>query len=269
MSKLQAPESFNFRNQRSGRIGIAFRARFRIATKLNKEDKAVLSSLIYATGEGAEHIFKSLEFVDSEDTDNYVTVIQNMSTSSPRTEKFSRYCTRLAQIAYRPKTFRAVYDFGKAPLKCQRLLMRWTSCNAKTESTGGTLIVWETIPETMSELQINPQTTLELPPPLSSSQPQTQQQPAQAKNEEKVDWLSNIFSGSGLTTQGTGLITRCPNNILADVERLENLIGGKEAGNNSPEIIDEEADICKRLFTGGMTDINVYQSLNNDIDDDY
>ncbi len=56
---------------------------------------------------------------------------------------------------------------------------------------------------------------------------------------------------------------------FADVERLEILIGGKRAGNNSPEIINEAADICKRLFSGGIMDINVYQCLINESADDY
>ncbi len=44
--------------------------------------------------------------------------------------------------------------------------------------------------------------------------------------------------------------------VFADVEQLEILIGGKRAGNNSPEMINEAADICKRLFTGGIMDIS-------------
>ena len=51
----------------------------------------------------------------------------------------------------------------------------------------------------------------------------------------------------------------CPGNILSDISRLEVLIGGKRAGNNSVEIINEAADICRRLFTGGIMDIDVYQ----------
>jgi hypothetical protein len=101
-----------------------------------------------------------------------------------------------------------------------------------------------------------------------SPKSQTQQQPAQIKSEKEKDFLSDIF-GSGLTTQGSGLITQCPNNVLADVERLEILIGGKRAGNNSREIVNEILDICKRLFTGGIMDINVYQSLIEEIADDY
>ncbi len=87
--------------------------------------------------------------------------------------------------------------------------------------------------------------------------------------EEEEFQDNSDSSGSGL---GNGLgsgITQCPNNVLADVERLEILIGGKRAGNNSPEIINEAADICKRLFTGGIMDINVYRSLINEIADEY
>ena len=53
----------------------------------------------------------------------------------------------------------------------------------------------------------------------------------------------------------------CPDNILSDRSRLEVLIGGKRAGNNSVEIINEAADICRRLFTGGIMNIDVYREL--------
>ena len=53
----------------------------------------------------------------------------------------------------------------------------------------------------------------------------------------------------------------CPGNILSDISRLEVLVGGKRAGNNSVEIINEAADICRRLFAGGIMDINVYREL--------
>ncbi len=101
--------------------------------------------------------------------------------------------------------------------------------------------------------------------PILSPAPRktTLQQPSE---EEEVFQDASAATGSGL---GSGLITQCPNNILADVERLEILIGGKGAGNNSSEIINEAADICKRLFTGGIMDINVYQSLIGEIADDY
>ncbi len=102
--------------------------------------------------------------------------------------------------------------------------------------------------------------------PIPEQLPQLLQplpQPTQTKSEEGP---SDTSFGSGL---GSGLITQCPNNILADVERLEILIGGKRAGNNSSEIINEAADICKRLFIGGIMDINVYQSLIGEIADEY
>ncbi len=95
---------------------------------------------------------------------------------------------------------------------------------------------------------------------LLSQSPKSQ--PAQIKSEEGP---SDTSFGSGL---GSGLIT-CPNNVLDDVDRLEILIGGKRAGNNSSEIINEAADICKRLFFGGIMDIDVYRSLINEIADDY
>jgi hypothetical protein len=99
-------------------------------------------------------------------------------------------------------------------------------------------------------------------------------QPVRTAEEEYQDpeMERSAFSGdsTGATgsSLGSGFIT-CPNNVLSDVNRLEILIGGKRAGNYSPEIINEAADICQRLFTGGIMDINVYWSLINEIADDY
>ena len=53
----------------------------------------------------------------------------------------------------------------------------------------------------------------------------------------------------------------CPGNILSDISRLEVLIGGKRAGNNSVEIINEADDISRRLFQGGIMVIEIYREL--------
>ena len=53
----------------------------------------------------------------------------------------------------------------------------------------------------------------------------------------------------------------CPGNILSDISRLEVLVGGARAGNNSMEIINEASDICRRLFQGGIMDIRTYRTL--------
>ena len=57
----------------------------------------------------------------------------------------------------------------------------------------------------------------------------------------------------------------CPGNILSDISRLEVLVGGMRAGNNSEEIINEAADICRRLFQGGIMDIRTYRALINEL----
>ncbi len=101
--------------------------------------------------------------------------------------------------------------------------------------------------------------------PVLSPTPKKTTPPKPSEEEEEEFEDTPGATGTGL---GSGLIT-CPNNVLADVERLEILIGGKRAGNNSSEIINEAADICKRLFSGGIMDIDVYRSLINEIADDY
>ncbi|KAL3880861.1 hypothetical protein ACJMK2_033067 [Sinanodonta woodiana] len=74
------------------------------------------------------------------------------------------------------------------------------------------------------------------------------------------------YLGSGVV--GSASIT-CPGKILSDISRLEILIGGRRAGNNSPEIINEAADICARLFRGGIMDVGVYRELVDELMDDY
>ena len=71
-------------------------------------------------------------------------------------------------------------------------------------------------------------------------------------------------TGSGL---GNNHIT-CPNNVIADVDKLEILIGGRRAGNTSHEITNEISDICRRLFTSGIMDINTYREFIDEITDD-
>jgi len=61
----------------------------------------------------------------------------------------------------------------------------------------------------------------------------------------------------------------CPDSIVSDISRLEVLIGGKRAGNNSIEIINEAADICRRLFQGGIMNIEMYRELIDELVEDY
>ncbi len=96
--------------------------------------------------------------------------------------------------------------------------------------------------------------------PILSPAPRKTTPPKPSEEEEEFE------DAPGAT--GSGLIS-CPDNVLADVDRLEIFIGGKRAGNNSSEIINEAADICKRLFSGGVMDVDVYRSLINEIADDY
>ena len=61
----------------------------------------------------------------------------------------------------------------------------------------------------------------------------------------------------------------CSRSVLDVVSRLEVLIGGKRAGNNSLEIINEAAEICQRLFQNRVTDIGMYRSFVDELTDDY
>jgi hypothetical protein len=74
------------------------------------------------------------------------------------------------------------------------------------------------------------------------------------------------YLGSGVVENAS---VTCPGIILCDISRLETLIGGKRAGNNSPEIINEAADICVRLFRGGIMDIGTYRELVDELMDGY
>ena len=80
---------------------------------------------------------------------------------------------------------------------------------------------------------------------------------AEADTTKKVKGKG--YSGGSVTIDNPAVT--CPGNILGDISRLEILVGGKRAGNNSSEIINEAADICRRLFQGGIMDINTYREL--------
>ena len=57
--------------------------------------------------------------------------------------------------------------------------------------------------------------------------------------------------------------------VFDDISRLEILIGGKRAGNNSPELINEATEICQRLCHGCIMDIGIYRRFVNELVDDY
>jgi hypothetical protein len=87
-----------------------------------------------------------------------------------------------------------------------------------------------------------------------------QQQSTSTIKEVTASGYSSEKSSIGNPSDFNATVT-CPGNILSDISRLEVLIGGKRAGNNSPEVINEAADICRRLFAGGIMDIDVYREL--------
>jgi hypothetical protein len=68
MPKFNPPENFNFSNPSEWTDCKQRFARFRIATKLHKEDDEIqISSLIYALGREAEHIFRTFVFKEGEE----------------------------------------------------------------------------------------------------------------------------------------------------------------------------------------------------------
>ncbi|KAL3877065.1 hypothetical protein ACJMK2_034820, partial [Sinanodonta woodiana] len=71
---------------------------------------------------------------------------------------------------------------------------------------------------------------------------------------------SKSFNSKSFNSKSFNSVT-CPGNIISDISRLEVLVGGARAGNNSMEIINEASDICRRLFQGGIMDIRTYRKL--------
>ncbi|KAL3882068.1 hypothetical protein ACJMK2_028443 [Sinanodonta woodiana] len=86
---------------------------------------------------------------------------------------------------------------------------------------------------------------------------------------EEPDLLMSLLGESQTGKGYHGGNIPCSRSIVDDISRLEVLIGGKRAGNNSPEIINEATEICKRLFQGRIMDIGMYRSFINEIIDDY
>jgi hypothetical protein len=82
----------------------------------------------------------------------------------------------------------------------------------------------------------------------------------------KKDELKSLKKGkSGIGLQSVRNFQHdsqtCPSNIFGDISRLEVLIGGKRAGNNSVEIINEAANICRRFFQSSFMNIHTYREL--------
>ena len=72
MPKFNPHNNFNFQNHSEWPEWKNWFARFRLASKLNKEENQVqISSLIYAMGQMAEKIFSSLTFDSPDDKDKY------------------------------------------------------------------------------------------------------------------------------------------------------------------------------------------------------
>lgn len=77
MSKFNAPESFDFAQPASWPAWRQRFARFRIATKLDKEDGDVqVNSLLYAMGKQAEPIFSTFTFSAEDENQYYNAVVK-------------------------------------------------------------------------------------------------------------------------------------------------------------------------------------------------
>ena len=77
MPLFNPPESFNFSNPTEWLDWRERFSRFRMASKLYKDNPEVqISALIYAMGKEAEHIFKSFQFADEEDKKKFEKVFE-------------------------------------------------------------------------------------------------------------------------------------------------------------------------------------------------
>lgn len=80
MPRFNPTESFNFSNQTEWLARKERFSRFRMASKLNKDDPEVqISALIYAMGKEAEHIFKSLQFAEAGDEKKFEKVLEKFN----------------------------------------------------------------------------------------------------------------------------------------------------------------------------------------------
>ncbi|KAL1259988.1 hypothetical protein QQF64_007815 [Cirrhinus molitorella] len=80
MSTFQAPESFDFSQPTTWPLRIQHFSRFRIATKLDKEEGEVqVNLLIYAMGKDAETIFTSFRFTEPANSRDYKTVVEKFN----------------------------------------------------------------------------------------------------------------------------------------------------------------------------------------------
>ena len=76
MAKFSPPENFNFGNPGKWPDWKQRFMRFRMATKMNKEEDPVqISPLIYSMGREGEHVFGSLQFAEQGDEAKFDKVV--------------------------------------------------------------------------------------------------------------------------------------------------------------------------------------------------
>ena len=80
MPKFPPPENFAFSRPTEWPEWKRRFERYRIATKLDKDDGVVqVNALVYAMGPEADHIFSTFDFTDEADQDDYKKVLEHLN----------------------------------------------------------------------------------------------------------------------------------------------------------------------------------------------
>ena len=163
MSKFNPPSNFQFDKPNEWPEWRDRFSRYRLATKLNKDDGEVqVSALIYAMGNGAEHIYKSITFATSrtnpEDANDYDTVLR----------KFEAYfIPRRNVIHERAKFYQRVQNPGEGVEAFIRNLYELAEhCNfdgnVKYEQIRDKIVIGLSDKELSHRLQMKPELSLDV-----------------------------------------------------------------------------------------------------------
>lgn len=203
MSRFKPPEPLNFNNPSEWEDWKERFARYRIASKLNKDtDEVQISALIYSMGKEAEHIFKSLQFDVEGDRAKYDKVH----------EKFNEYFVPKRNIIHeRAKFHQRIQNPGESVETFVRGLYEIAEhCNFtdKNEHIRDRVVIGITDKELSEKLQLISDLTLEQAIERARQSEQVKQQmkdqSASVKHVESVRHSQNNAGQSQGRGKGQG-----------------------------------------------------------------
>ena len=209
MSKFHPPEAFQFHKPTEWPAWRERFSRFRLATKLNKEDGIVqVSALIYAMGPEAEYVFTSFVFAPRLDDDHPAESNENYDTVL---RKFNEHFVPKRNVIHERGRFTAkVQDSGETVEEFVRRLYELVEhCDygdKKNEFLRDRIVIGLADKELSERLQLRETTSLEDAIQMARQSElvkiQMSLQPAAAKNLQEIRAGASAGRGGGQNHRG-------------------------------------------------------------------